>query len=63
MAIYWKKKELPVELINEFFGDSISFHWEALYPFTRYLRENETVERFNNFESLYLAIKNIKRKK
>ena len=34
LGILTKEKYIPIELIDQFFGNSITFHWIGLYPWT-----------------------------
>lgn len=52
-----KGKYIPIKLIDQFFGDSIVFHWIALYPITTFRRsEFQKRELFLQFEYLFKAI-------
>jgi hypothetical protein len=57
LGILWKGKYIPIELIDQFFGDSIVFHWIGLYPFTTYRRsEYQRRELFLQFGCLFKKI-------
>jgi len=57
LAILWKEKYIPIELIDQFFGEPIVFHWIALYPITTFRRnEFQKRELFLQFECLFKEI-------
>jgi len=57
LGILWKEKYIPIELIDQFFGDSIVFHWIGLYPITTFRRsELQKRELFLQFECLFKEI-------
>ncbi len=39
LGILTKEKYIPIELIDQFFGNSIVFHWIGLYPWISYNRK------------------------
>ena len=39
LGILTKEKYIPIELIDQFFGNSIIFHWIGLYPWISYNRK------------------------
>ena len=43
LGILTKKKYIPTELVDQFFGDSIIFHWIGLYPLILCEREPHPV--------------------
>ena len=43
LGILTKEKYLPVELVDQFFGDSVVFNWIGLYPWISYNREPHPV--------------------
>jgi len=43
LGVLTKEKYIPVELIDQFFGGSIIFHWIGLYPWISYNRESHPV--------------------
>ena len=57
LGILWKEKYIPIELIDQFFGEPIVFHWIALYPITTFRRsEFQKRELFLQFECLFKEI-------
>ena len=42
LGILTKEKYIPIELIDQFFGNSILFHWIGLYPWISHNREPYT---------------------
>ena len=68
LGILTKEKYIPIELIDQFFGNSIIFHWIGLYPwtscnrkpYTAYIERTYLIEHrrnvFPQFEYLFNEI-------